>query len=184
MGELAKRLKTLVVAASLGALLVAWAVFGSPAAGAGKSSAAPSGSHQLTCPSQGWLAPVNHNPLAASVLVPDGARAVLLCRYYGDRHRPTAGQLAGSAWIKRHSYTRRLTAEFDRLEPVPHRRYRGCGPHSDGKIDAIFEYREMPDDVVTASLLWRCHWVSNHRLRQSFWLSTALSRQLLRATEH
>lgn len=120
------------------------------------------------CPPTDRHPVVSQGTAAAKVLVPRGARDVLLCRYRGVNPTPElAGRLTVSRRVKSRAAIKRLTREFDALRPVPPGNGVTTCPADDGsKVIAFFRYARAPDDPVTVNLRG-CRSVTNGQIGRS-----------------
>jgi hypothetical protein len=160
------------------------AAFATGCASSPREHAQTERSTTTVCPQRKGRISTNENRRAFNILVPRGAKSVLLCRYHGfnpakPRTEALAGRLAHSKSIESERSVRRLADEFNALKPV-HGTF-ACPADFGAEIAVFFHYRAGPDDIIKVELSG-CGFVSNERIHHSFRQSTRLTRDLLRAT--
>lgn len=142
--------KALAATATLGLALAVVVVSSGATAGAHRTVTA--GLHTYSvCPASDRREPTSTAAGSRAILVPPGARQVLLCRYSGVNPSPrSAGRLLAQRLIGYRQTVARLTGEFDALKPF-HRGAYACPADFGVKILAIFRYRtpSRSDDPVT-----------------------------------
>jgi hypothetical protein len=106
----------------------------------------------------------NRNARSKTTLVPRGASALLLCRYYGLNAGARSELLAGSATVSDAATIARLAAELDTLPRL--RRGIYCPMDDESAIVAIFRYRNAPADPVQIHLKG-CRLVSNGQVART-----------------
>jgi hypothetical protein len=121
-----------------------------------------------SCRAENWgegEAVTHRNAKSRKVVVPAGAKEILLCRYWGygflkqtKKTQRRAGKLSSERRFKRPSLVRSLPRAFDRTRPA-HGTY-AC-PFDDGaNLYAEFSYADQPNVIVEAHL-HGCRFVYN-----------------------
>jgi hypothetical protein len=175
-----RRLAILLVSLALPALLSA-----SPAAAANADPFAQS------CPAkaleEGAAGKLNHNPAAKRAIVPAGAIALRLCRYYGfgavrqtPKTQARVGDLRDQTVVHSRAVLEGLTLEFKELAAAPKGPV-NCPEDEGAELYAVFFYRAAEPVVLHVSLSG-CRFVSGGAPRARD-LSTSLEHKLLRLVE-
>ncbi len=107
---------------------------------------------------EGAVGKLNHNPVARKALVPAGATAVRICRYYGfgaGRQTPKtqarAGELQDGALVRGRDLLESLTLEFKELEAAPKGSI-SCPEDEGARLYAVFSYPSAKPVVLGVSL--------------------------------
>jgi hypothetical protein len=149
------------------ALVVALALGASTASAAGRPPTCP-----LAKPSP---SPVASRPGTATVLVPSGADALLLCRYSGLNGPGRAGRLTRRRLVTTAPIVERLARELDAIAPTPPDAVFSCPADDGSEILAEFEYRAGAADPVTVDLTGCTTAINGHVIRRA---SAAIIKQL------
>lgn len=119
-----------------------------------------------SCPSTDRQPLISRTPGAREMLVPDGAHAVLLCRYRGLNPTPSESTRLKAQRLDIQPRTvAGLASQFNALKPMQSGSY-SCPADFGVKIIAIFRYSATPDDPVTLDP-GGCALVTNGRLTRT-----------------
>jgi hypothetical protein len=144
-----------------------------------------------SCPSttleEGATGKLNHNPAARKAIVPAGASALRLCRYYGfgaGRQTPKtqarAGKLQDQAVVHSRAVLEGLTFEFKELAAAPKGPI-SCPFDEGAELYAVFFYPHAKPVILRVSLSG-CQFVSGAAPRARN-LNRSLEHKLLRLVE-
>jgi hypothetical protein len=119
-------------------------LFAASSSGAGGPSGQSASVHE-TCPKVGRHAAKSHEPDANTVMIPTGARSVLLCRYHGLNPQQRYAQLDRARLVQTPTTVRGFVNKINALEPFPV--VTTCPRDDATKVVAFFRFsaaREVP----------------------------------------
>jgi len=136
------------------------------------------GTVHKTCPKAARRTAKSHAPDAAQLLLPTGARSVLLCRYHGANPLPRYQTLARAQLVARASTVGALERHFNASQPFRDGIFL-CPRDVGEKAVAFFRYADG-SEVPLVLRIGGCPTVSNGKLRLS--LDYRALRTVLRLT--
>jgi len=140
----------------------------------------------LTCPKIDFgegESTTRRNARSRHTVVPSGAEAVLLCRYFGlgslVESQARDGKLESKRLIRRRSFVRLLAREFNDFRPMLGTY--SCPETREGHVNAVFSYAGEPSVVVQADFSG-C-WTAYNGFGQGGWINPQLAQRLKHLTE-